>query len=785
MFGWDWGPQLPDMGILGDVVIESYSKARIKEVYFDQIHEGHIVKLCVDPVLYITDNIPLEIVVDVEGQKSESKVIRMPEAGEHNIPRGQNEMTIDIVNPELWWPNGMGEQKLYKVRIRVKKSETIYDERTYNIGLRTITVSTEKDNWGKEFAFVINGVKMFAMGADYIPEDAIYTRITDEKIHNLIKSASKANFNCIRVWGGGYYPSDTFYDYCDKYGLVVWQDLMFACNVYDMTSEFEKNIVEETRDNVTRLRHHACLGLFCGNNENESAWVNWEGFKEESSYLKADYIKMFEHVLPNALREADDRTFYWPSSPSSGGCFDAPEDENRGDAHYWEVWHGQKPFTEYRKHYFRFLSEFGFQSFPSIKTVSTYAEPEDRNIFSKVMEAHQKNGAANGKILYYISENFLYPSNFEGLLYVSQILQGMAIKYGVEHFRRNRGRCMGTLFWQLNDNWPVASWSSIDYFGRWKALQYMAKRFFEPVAGSVKRILDSEDGRDNKFQASIVNDSPDAVSFKVRMSLYDMNGKEIIHYDETGRSLPGKVSVLKEHDFERYVKNHGPENLYIETEFAYTNGVHRYETETFIPYKHLNLLAPSVNYSVLEYEDYYEITIESDVFTPFVFLELKTRDGVFEDNVFNLTAKRPFVTFLLKESIIGEQYSSVDELCKDISVNYLQKSYMQFEDTPEEELVECVEEEASEITEEDLDIQEEATNEETDEIEATDNDTLSSETQDDEEEDFFDDEIEYPEYKREINNVPKEPVVERKPSSEVKKPEVMPRLKKLDGIRIR
>ena len=228
-----------------------------------------------------------------------------------------------------------------------------------------------------------------------------------------------------------------------EYGLIVWQDLMYACNAYDVTDDFAATVRQETLDNVRRLRHHASLGLWCGNNEIESAWHHWGDFQQESAYLRADYIRLFEEILPRTLREADDVTFYWPSSPSSGGCLDDPDSDRRGDVHYWDVWHGRKPFSDYQKYYFRFCSEFGFQSFPCLKTVERFTLEKDRNIFSKVMESHQKNGAANGKILYYLSENFKYPKDFKSLLYVSQILQGMAIKSGVDHWRRNRGRCMG------------------------------------------------------------------------------------------------------------------------------------------------------------------------------------------------------------------------------------------------------------------------------------------------------------------------------------------------------
>lgn len=270
-----------------------------------------------------------------------------------------------------------------------------------------------------------------------------------------------------------------FYDACDELGLIVWQDLMFACAVYELTDEFEENIVREVTDNVRRLRHHASLGLWCGNNEMEmfvdrGEWVS-------SHKQKADYIKMYEYLFPKVLRKYDPNTFYWPASPSSGGSFDFPNDPDRGDVHYWDVWHANKPFTDYRNYYFRYVSEFGFQSFPCAKTVESFTEESDRNIFSYIMEKHQRNAAANGKIMNYLYQTYLYPGKFETLLYASQMLQAEAIRYGVEHWRRNRGRCMGAIYWQLNDCWPVASWSSIDYFGRWKALHYYAKRFFAPL----------------------------------------------------------------------------------------------------------------------------------------------------------------------------------------------------------------------------------------------------------------------------------------------------------------
>lgn len=473
MFGWDWGPRLPDAGIWRPIFLRTWDAARLENALMLQAHHDGVVDVTIRP--------------EIAGESAWSAEITAPDGEVMIIPKTTAaEQVVTIQNPQLWWPNGLGKQPLYRVTVRLAAGDT----RTWRIGLRTMTVSREKDEWGEEFCHVVNGVKVFAMGADYIPEDNILARVTPERTRRLLEGCKAANFNAIRVWGGGYYPDDAFYDICDELGLLVWQDLMYACAFYDLTPDFERSIRVETHQNVARLRHHASLALICGNNEMEmfmaganSALINhrtWE-FVPTYPHHITDYVKMFEYILPAIVKETAPQTYWWPASPSSGGNFDAPNDENRGDNHYWDVWHGEKPFTEYRKFFFRYASEFGFQSFPCLKSVEQFTLPDDRNIFSRVMERHQRNQAANGKILSYLSQTFRYPNSFDDLLYASQLMQAEAIRYGVEHWRRNRGRCMGAIIWQLNDIWPVASWASIDYYGRWKALHYAAKRFFAPV----------------------------------------------------------------------------------------------------------------------------------------------------------------------------------------------------------------------------------------------------------------------------------------------------------------
>ena len=661
MFGWDWGAQLPDAGIWRDIELQAYSDAIIEEAEILQHHTN--------------EQVTLEVHTKVNIFRDKEYILQYtltdPAGNETIISRMAGNATeacmISVEHPQLWWPNGYGKQPLYTLTVQLLHKEKLLSAKEYRLGLRTLTVSQEKDEWGNEFAFMVNGIKIFTKGANYIPEDCIYPRITRERIKRLISDSVKANYNCLRVWGGGYYPSDDFYDLCDEAGIIVWQDLMFACNAYDVTPEFADNIVAEAIDNVKRLRHHASLGLWCGNNEIESAWEGWGDFQKESPKLKADYIIQFEYLLPNAVKECDKQTFYWPSSPSTTGCFDNTSDENRGDVHYWAVWHGLLPFMDFENHFFRFCSEFGFQSFPSIKTINTFAEEEDKNIFSKVMESHQKNNAANGKILYYLSETFRYPNSFENLIYTSQLLQGLAIKTGVEHWRRSRGRCMGSLYWQLNDNWPVNSWASIDYYGRWKALHYMARNFYAPIAGSLRR-------KGTEIAAWVQNETLTDSLCKVTMNLKSMDFK-LLNSVSAEVNIPalGTGEILLK-DYETLIRGI-EDTVFLEAVFVDQEGQERTEAVVFTPYKHLRLEEPNLMYEINEQEDCYEISIKADKMAAFVEVDLKDCDGIFSDNYFHITAKEPKQIILNKDEIFNGDITSLVDIENKICLRSLRNTY--------------------------------------------------------------------------------------------------------------
>ena len=631
MSGWDWGACLPDGGIFRPVTLMGVESARLDSVYIRQVHEN-------GRVLLIPE-VDVETVDDEENDTESLEyvvTVTSPDGTQNTWKDCPDEIEID--HPQLWWPNGLGEQPLYEVTVDLIAENKIVDTWRRKIGLRTLTMHIEKDKWGESFAHEINGHQVFAMGADYIPEDNLLQRTSRERTRELLLQCKRANFNTVRVWGGGYYPEDWFFDLCDELGLMVWQDFMFACSVYELTPEFEANIRQEFIDNIKRLRHHASLALWCGNNEMEM-------FVKEGNWVTKptevrDYLLMYERIIPEVLREYDPDTFYWPASPSSGGSFDDPNDPNRGDVHYWEVWHGNKPFAEYRKYFFRYASEFGFQSFPSVKTLETVTDdPRELNPFSYVMEKHQRNYGGNGKIAKYMQAAYRYPENFSDFVYASQLLQADGIRYGVEHYRRNRGRCMGAIYWQLNDCWPVISWSSIDYYGRWKALHYYAKRFFAPVMLSCEEQSWMTVGADMnrqhfEFEKSIhLNVTNETLKSRRILVKYAVrNAKaEILRQEEQWLEVPELSSVWMD-------KVELPEidcfNEYVSYE-AWENEQIIYQGTVIFSYpKYFHYQDPKLTVRTEENE----IIVSAQVYAKSVEIMNKNDDLILEDNYFDMNA---------------------------------------------------------------------------------------------------------------------------------------------------
>ncbi len=628
MAGWDWGPTLPDMGIFRDVEINSYDVDKIEHTIIRQKHKENAVDLTFD--ISTVKQAGCDVFVEMDGQRMA-------------VPNNRTKITIE--NPKLWWVRGLGEQPLYDVTFILEKDGCVIDRVTKRIGLRTLTVSTAKVKGGREFCMVINGVKFFAMGANYIPQDNILSRITPEITQKRIDDFCFANYNCIRVWGGGYYPEDYFFDMCDEAGLVVWEDFMLACMDVWLREDMEKELIAEAIYNINRISHHASLGILCGNNEMELFSL------KKNSLVKMDYLKLYERIFPDLCAKYAPDTFYWQSSPSSGGGWDNPNDSTRGDVHYWDVWHSSKPFEEYRKHKFRFCSEYGFESFPNIKTVRSFCEEKDQNIFSRVMENHQKCPGGNPKIITYMASHYLYPHSFEKVIYASQIIQAEAIKSGVEHFRRIRGYCMGSVYWQVNDCWPVASWSSVDYYGRYKALHYAARKFYAPVAAGLFY-------EDDKMIVNVANETLNDQVVTLKWAICK-NNNEVVHSGETQGTVEKLVSMdmlsLSVKDVDKYQMY-----FYVDMYDGAGNFIMR-QTQLFGIPKHFEWLKPDIKVAAKDIDGGVEFRITSDVFAKAVEIDFAEHDVIFDDNYIDLTEKEVYV-------ITAKTKYKAEELLKDMTV---------------------------------------------------------------------------------------------------------------------
>jgi beta-mannosidase len=618
-FGWDWGPRFVTSGIYKKAVLHFWDNATIANIKTNQKllnNDLAIIEFTFE--IHSVSNLEIQLKINQETQQVELK-------------KGINSITLDyeIKNPKLWWCNGLGEAHLYPIEISLIGSSQILDKKNLNIGLRTIELVQEKDAIGKSFYFKVNGVPVFMKGANYIPPDSFLPRVTDSAYINIVKNAADANMNMLRVWGGGVYAEDAFYDACDKNGILVWQDFMFACAMYPGDPEFLLNVKQEVDDNVNRLKNHPCIALWCGNNESDEGWHNW-GWQKQYNYTTTDsttiwndYKKLFHQVIPKALERLvpKNENRYWPSSPSIG--WGKPESLLQGDSHYWGVWWGKEPFEVYKDKVGRFMSEYGFQGMPNLETIISFTNKEDLNLDSDAIKNHQKHPTGYETINEYMARDYKVPTKFEDYIYVSQLLQAEGIKTAIEAHRRAKPNCMGTLYWQLNDCWPVTSWSSADYYGRWKALHYQAKRSFGNLMISVEEI-------NIGYKIYLVNDDFRDYKGRLTADLIDLNGKVLWHETNmvtlSANDVLGYIMVTK-----KDLKPFDLKKAVLSVSFADENKLIK-KLFYFARPKDLPLTKPTIQIRKID-ELSYEVS--SDVLAKNVYLS-SGQETFFSDNYFDV-----------------------------------------------------------------------------------------------------------------------------------------------------
>lgn len=615
-FGWDWGPTLPPVGIFGTIHLEAYD-ARIAELQVLQQHQENRVEL----------QLLTELCRAAPGMQLRYRLTHPDGRIEEDLRPCGVPISIAIENPQLWWCNGLGEQPLYQIELALLDAQlAVVDVVRKTVGLRTIRLNTEKDKWGGQFRFEINGIPIFAKGANWIPTDSFVTRTTKEDLRFYIESAKDANINMLRVWGGGHYESDAFYDLCDKNGILVWQDFAFACGAYPFyDTAFLETVKHEVADNVRRIRHHASLALWCGNNENELFAILFKRNKR----LYETNLQFYFNTLREWVVALDLQTQYWPGSPSSGKRGIKPHHMNHGDNHLWQVWHGLMPIEAFRKMPARFCSEFGVESFPSMRAVRAFTKEENPDMLSPVMLTHQKSKGGNQKILFYLLAKYRNPSNFEDFAYLSQLVQANAIRFATDTWRRKRGRCNGSLYWQYNDCWPVASWAGIDYCKQYKALQYHARQFNKPVC------LSNDYFRD-RAEIYLANDLPSTVSGKLEWVLYDFHGNCI-----SNGSVPIQVAGLQSKRittlrYQEVLHGAKKEAAVLQARVYQGDVLLDQKNWLLVPDKYAKLQKPNIAVQLRVQDGIGDITLQSDVFARYVRVEVDAATAPFSDNFFDI-----------------------------------------------------------------------------------------------------------------------------------------------------
>ncbi|MGE8528704.1 glycosyl hydrolase 2 galactose-binding domain-containing protein [Chryseobacterium rhizosphaerae] len=620
-FGWDWGPRLVTAGIWKDVKLRFWNTARLENV---KVEQKNISDKNADLSIHTL------VFADKEGQYT---VNINQETNSIHLKKGQNKISIPyhIQNPRLWQPNGWGEPYLYNIKIVLQKDSKLLSDETLKIGLKTVELVQEKDGKGKSFYFKVNGNPLYIKGTNWIPADSFSPRITKEKYQKLIRDSKEAHMNMIRIWGGGIYEDDEFYKACDENGILVWQDFMFAGSFYPADAAFLNNVKEEVKDQVNRLQNHPSIALWCGNNEIDEAIVNW-GYQKQFKYSKndsvqvwKDYKKLFHDLIPNTLKEnlTADKNIYWPSSPSIG--WGHKESLTEGDSHYWGVWWGEQPFEIYNEKVGRFMSEYGFQGMPTLETTkSIFSGTPELNLQNPAIKAHEKHGRGWEIINAYMQRDYKIPTDFVHYNYVSQLLQARGMQIAIEAHRRARPYNMGTLYWQLNDCWPVVSWSSIDYLGNWKAFHYQAKRSFEPILISASETKEA-------FDMYFVNDLLNDLEISSGAELIDFEGKVLWSMEAKDKLLANssaKHMEVKKDNFSKFDLSKSVLRVYV------ANGSVQQERLFFFNKpKDLKLLKPTISIKKISPT---EIELSTDVLAKDVYL---IGDAHFSDNFFDLLPK--------------------------------------------------------------------------------------------------------------------------------------------------
>lgn len=642
-YGWDWGPRFVTSGIWRPIELLAWDDLRMNDLYFHQnTVNTQLAEIEARFEIYSDTirEVMLEIWQDSHLLKSQ-KVQLLEGMNRPAIP-------IRIEQPKLWWTKELGEPHLYAMQGIVRESEKVIAKKERRIGLRNIRVLQIPDEQGRSFYLELNGVPVFSKGANYIPNDLFLPRVSKAHYEKAIQSAVDANMNMLRIWGGGIYENDVFYELCDEQGIMVWQDFMFACSMYPGNEAFLEDVRQEAIDNVRRLRNHACIALWCGNNEMDVAWAQYKefwgwGWKQRYGGTKRKaiwkaYEDVFHDILPEVVETHHPGMFYWPSSPMAGEKEHSSKNATSGDIHYWGVWHGKEPFKAFYKYIGRFMSEYGFQSFPAFETVKKYTLPEDWDIESEVMAAHQRSGIGNLRIRTYMNDYYKVPEAFKDQLYIGQLLQAEGIKMAIEAHRSAKPYCMGSLYWQLNDCWPVASWSGMDYYQNWKAMHYFVKKAYAPILLAAKR-------DDDFIELTAVNDLLDVMEATLKVSIYDFDGN--LKQEQTPKqiTIPANNSIpLGRWEIKNFVKKRNRDDVFMHAELVQDDTVIAEQIVYFEEVKKLKLPKEfDLEQRVEKQHDHYLIHLYSDHLLKNVYLQFEGIEGFFSDNYFDVLPNKSYV----------------------------------------------------------------------------------------------------------------------------------------------